>query len=105
MTNLEALKANLSQVHGLVISDNAYAKALIDQDVTGSETYLKENEKSIDLATLRLYEQILGSASFSEGGVSYNLRDGIKEAITAINRKWGLTPNHTPVINNASDKW
>lgn len=95
MTTLEALKANLSHVHGIVISDNAFLKALIDNELDGTETYSKaEYEQTIDLTTVAIYRQVIGAAGISEGDLSYSPAqiDGIKRAVDGLLVKHGLQP-------------
>jgi hypothetical protein len=102
MTNLDALKANISQVHGLVVSENAFLKALADEEVSSVGTYVKDGEQSIDLATIRIYKQIIGAAGFSEGDVSYSPAqiEGLKLATDNLLSKCGLSPefNSKPTI-------
>ena len=105
MTNLEALKANVSQVHGIVISENAFLKALLDEDITSSDSYSKATyEKSVDLATVRIYRQILGNANLNEGDVGYSLtnKEHIKTVIDALLIKHNLRPEFgsLPTVNS-----
>lgn len=71
LTNLEALRANLSDAHGLVLLENHFLKALADVGLAANDTY--SSAGSIDSATLKLYDVLLATASFSEGALSYNL--------------------------------
>ncbi len=94
MTNLEALKANVSQVHGIVISANAFSKALVDQEITEDDIYTKANEEAIDFATIRIYKLVLGSPGLSEGDINYSPADiaAIKTVIDNLLMKWGWQP-------------
>lgn len=89
MTNIEALKANVSQVHGLVISENAFIKVCIDSEITQADEYTKENQELIDLATVKIYRQILYAPNFREGDVNYSQSQGIKDAIDNLLSNWG----------------
>jgi hypothetical protein len=106
MTNLEALKANLSGAHGIPISENAFLKALIDQSVTSTSMYTTADEKNIDLATIRIYKQILAGASLSDNGVSYSVPDkaAIKACMILIWDKWSLA-HEEPNTLTAVSKW
>lgn len=91
MTNLEALKANIGDAHGLQLTDNHFTKALLDQELQTETTYYSINAKSIDMATIACYDVILGAANMSEGDVTYTLRDleSIKTIIDTLLVKWG----------------
>ena len=73
MTNIDALRANLSGAHGMVLEDEHYEKALIDVGLQRTGQYHKGNERVIDGATVKLYDIILAGASMSEGSVSYQV--------------------------------
>jgi hypothetical protein len=95
MINLEALKANLADVHGVVISDNAWLKALLDENITPDDPYDSEAEKKgVDLATIRIYKHILGSANMNEGGLAYSItnKEYIQNTIDSLLIRWGLPP-------------
>ena len=102
MTKLDALKANVSQIHGLAISSNTFAKALIDEGISENDEYSADCEKEIDLATIRIYKTILGSPSFSESDVNYNLNDrkAIESVIISLQNKWGIQSDVTPFVTS-----
>lgn len=102
MNNLDALKANISQLHGVSISENSFMKALIDEGLSEIDTYTPDNEQRIDLATIRVYKKILGSPDFSEAGLSYKIGVNIRNAIESLQRKWGITPDTSPTVTGAS---
>jgi hypothetical protein len=79
MTNLEAIQLNVSDVHGVALTEGHFRKALIDSGVNPLMDYT--NPTAIDRATLRIYDLIISGANFSEGGMSYNVNiEGIKNA-------------------------
>ena len=92
MTNLEALKANLADAHGLQFTENHFSKALVDQSIQSDSTYYALYAKSIDLATISLYEQVLGAANMKEGDVDYSVmnKEYIEAAIDSLLVKCGL---------------
>ena len=106
MTNADALKANLAQVHGLVISENNFLKALADEEISASGTYSKDNEQSIDLATIRIYRQIIGAAGFMEGDVTYSPAqiEAVKLATDSLLVKCGLQTEFSSVSIITSPK-
>jgi hypothetical protein len=111
MTTLEALKANISDTHGVVVSENAFLKALLDEGIVTTATYSKDDyEQSIDLAIIRVYKQILGSAGFSEGNFQYSpaAKESIQKSIDILLNKWGLASESgqgTPTARDASKRW
>jgi hypothetical protein len=94
MTKTDALKANLSQVHGIVIDDLAFEKACTDEGFSGSEVYSKADEQAIDMATVRIYKQVLGAPGISEGNLNYQItnKEHIKSVIDSLLVKWGKAP-------------
>ena len=90
MTNLQALKANISSVHGVVLTQDHYMKALIDQELIAGEQY--SNAAKIDFATIALYDAILAGAGFSEGTLNYSINiEGVREAKLKLERKLGIS--------------
>ncbi len=90
MTNLEALQANISDVHGVVLTQNHFMKALIDQSVAPYDAY--SSSSAINRATLTLYDVLIEGAGFSEGALSYNINiEGVKAAKAALQEKMGIT--------------
>ncbi len=91
MTNLEALRANISSVHGVVLKESHFVKALVDVGLNQDADYATGNERDIDIASIKLYDAILGGAGLSEGGVSYNYQlSGLVVAKKALEKKWGI---------------
>jgi hypothetical protein len=79
MTNLEALQVNISDVHGVVLTENHFVKALIDVGLESTEDY--SSSKLINKATLKCYDMILGGANLTEGSLSYNINiESVKAA-------------------------
>lgn len=92
MTNIEAIKANISDAHGVILTENHFMKALIDQGLNVYDEYASQT--AIDRATITLYDVVIESASFSEGGLSYNIDiEGVKAAKLALQQKIGITPD------------
>lgn len=109
MTNKEALQANIAQIHGVVLSDNAFSKALIDEGISDNIEYNKVYEKLIDMATVRLLKVVLGTANMSEGGLSYSItnKEYIEHTIDSLLVKWGMaqefnTIKSKPTVTGAS---
>ena len=92
MTNLEALQANISDVNGLVISTNNLLKALIDEGIDSALDYTAASEQSIDQATIRIYNKILGSGNMGDNGISWASGDKvfIEKQVTILCNKWDL---------------
>ena len=89
MTNLEAIRANISDAHGVVLSENHFVKALVDVGLVPSGTYT--SERSVDRATLKLYDQILLGANLSEGSLSYSVDlQGVRSAKEALEARLGI---------------
>ncbi len=90
MTNLQAIKANISDAHGVVLTENHFMKALLDQGIVVDQEYTSSS--AINKATIVLYDIIIESASFNEGGLSYNINvEGVKAAKAALQEKMGVT--------------
>lgn len=97
MTNLEAIRANVSDAHGVVLTESHFVKALADQGLAPDANY--NNTKAIDRATLRLYDQLIASASISEGSLGYNVNiEGLRQARAYIAERIGIKPT----INRAA---
>ena len=91
MTNLQAIKANISSAHGVVLDENHFVKALADVGLVADGAYT--SDKKIDIATIKLYEIILGGASLTEGHLSYTLVDSARQAKEALEQKLGISRN------------
>jgi hypothetical protein len=105
MTNLEALQANLSDVHGIVLSTNTWAKALEDEGIVADDPYDTATErKQVDMATIRIYRLLLGGANMSEGGLSYSLseKEHIKSCIDMLLTRWGLATEFKQTVKGIS---
>lgn len=90
ITNLQALRANISDAHGVILTENHFMKALIDQGLITDAPYA--DSSAINSATLILYDVIIESAGFSEGGISYSVNvEGVKQAKAALEERMGLT--------------
>jgi hypothetical protein len=104
MTKLEALQANIAQVHGIVLSDDSFSKACIDEGITETAQYTAENEQEIDMATVRILNIVLGSENFREGNLGYETRnkDYLQKVIDSYLIKWGLEPKYKPSIRSVN---
>lgn len=87
MTKKEALKS----VINFPLPDNTLDKALIDADVTGSDTYTKTDSKAIDLCAAGLLLFLITSSDLKEGDFSRTLpsEGKLKTAYTLLVNKWG----------------
>ena len=104
MTNLEALKANITQVHGIVLGSNAFVKACIDNEIEENVQYTKSDAKIIDIATVQLLEKVLEAANLNEGDLQYSQtnKEHIKTVIDSYLTKWGLDLKYSvkPIITS-----
>jgi hypothetical protein len=102
MTNKEALIAALQ----LTADDSTLEKALIDQEVTGSDTYVKDNATAIDQCAIEVLQGILSTPDVSEGGYSVKYdRDAVKARLSYLLDKNGLSNSLTPKVKDASNRW
>ncbi len=94
MTNLDAIMANISGAHGVVIEKNHFVKALIDLDVSPYQGYTKANRTKINQATLVIYDQILGGANLSEGALNYSINiESVRKAREDLAESMGIHKN------------
>ena len=98
MTNLEALKS-LTEYRS--DSDNIFTKALLDNELTGGDTYVATNEKTVDLTMADIYLSLAGHPEMRDGrwGVKYS-REDCMILRRAIYDKWGLV---LPEISSQSN--
>jgi hypothetical protein len=89
MTNIEALRANISSAHGVVLDENHFVKALADVGLDAWSIY--GNSTLIDRASLALYDRVLiPGANLSEGALSYNINpDSLRKARDMIAERLG----------------
>jgi hypothetical protein len=92
MTNLDALKANIADTHGIVLNEGQFLKALIDEDLDPQDEYSRSESIYIDRATVKIYEIILGAPNMTEGDVNYSItnKEYFEKLIDTILEKWGL---------------
>lgn len=95
MTNKEALK----EVLMVSVSDLALDKALLDADITGNNTYAKENKGNIDLCAIEVLTWLLSTPDISEGdySVSYD-RKAVQSRLDLLNLKYNPTSVTKPKI-------
>lgn len=90
MTNLQALKANISDAHGVVLTEDHFVKALVDVGLVSDASY--DNATKIDRATIKLYEIIISGAGLSEGHLSYSVDvNAVRQAKEAMEEKLGIS--------------
>ena len=100
MTLLEALRSNISDAHGVVLSDNHFEKALVDMGLDKTATYTSSYSTSIDKASINLYNIILGSGSLSEGGLSYSVdKNEVRKLKEELEVKLGIKNTRSYVRN------
>jgi len=87
MTNKEAIQSSLP-----VDASDLIDKLLIDQSITGSDTYTASNKDSIEIATAYCLKALAFTNNFKEGGlaISFNTGELIKQA-NLIFKKHNLT--------------
>ena len=84
MTNKEALVAVLR----ITVPDASLEKAMIDREVTGTNTYTKENEKNIDLCAVDVLHGLLSEPDVSEGGYSIRFdRNAVQQRLLLLAKK------------------
>jgi hypothetical protein len=101
MTNLEAIQANISDAHGVVLTESHFVKALIDVGLTPEVDY--SSSRAVDRATLRLYDQLIASANLSEGSLGYNVNvEGLRQARKMIADRLGIVEDKRNEVNTSS---
>ena len=100
-------KLALQATVNYLIPDESLEKALIDNDLVGTETYSKADAKSIDLCGAGLILFVLTSANVSEGGYSISIsdREGLLKTRSLLLAKWGVPDNTAPKITDVSNLW
>jgi hypothetical protein len=87
MTKKEALIAVLQ----VTIPDISLEKALIDQGITGSESYSLSSEKEIDLCAISIYRALLAVPDLKEGDMSISYdRQGLQSVLLSLATKHGV---------------
>ena len=100
MDNLQAIKANISDAHGVVLTESHFVKAL--RDVGLNEVHAYSSAAAIDKATLQLYDNvIIPGASFTEGSFSYTASPALQRARDQIAERLGVL-DRKDTINRAS---
>jgi hypothetical protein len=95
MTKKEALIA----VIRVNVPDNTIEKAMIDNDVTGSQTYSKSSEKEIDICAIAILKGLLSEPDVTEGGYSIRYdRAAVEKQIGYLSEKHGLTDTAAPTV-------
>ena len=102
MTNLEAIRANISDAHGVVLTENHFVKALVDVGLTSTGTYA--SSALIDQASLLLYDNVLiPGANLTEGSLAYGLNiDGLIRARNMLAEKLGETVEKNNAVTGLS---
>lgn len=98
MTNLQAIKVNISDAHGVILSENHFVKALVDVGLTAEDEYT--SSALINKATIQLYNIIIATANISEGALSYNINtEALKKERDRIAEEIGETVDRQDIIN------
>jgi hypothetical protein len=94
MTKKEALIAVLR----LDVPDNTLDKALLDQEITGGDTYTTEDAEDIDMALLAILKSILHAPDISEGqySIKYDRRI-IAQRIASIEAQYEISVTRNAV--------
>lgn len=88
MTKKEALVAALQ----ISVPDITLEKALIDNDLVGTDPYGKANELIIDTCAVTILQGLLAVPNISEGGMSVTYdRSGIEKRIQYLASKHNMT--------------
>lgn len=86
MTNLNALRS-LTEFYNA----NLFEKTLLDNGVTGGDTYAAADEQSIDLCLADVYFYMATHPEFREGQLAFKYSaDVLLRMRRAIYDKWGL---------------
>lgn len=106
MTKAQALAAAVA----LPVEALQLEKALLDADITGSETYAKTSQTLIDRAAIELLQGLKSTKNVQEGGYSLTLDlNAINERIEYLAGRAGLTHllivEKRPTVQDASHLW
>ena len=105
MDNLAALRANISDAHGVVLTENHFVKALVDEGLVADAIYSAADERAIDLATIRLYDKLLAGGSLTEGHLSYSIdMNSVRVAKESLQDKLGIERDAKNKVDTAS-RW
>jgi len=103
MDNLAALRANISDAHGVVLTEDHFVKALVDEGLTATGTY--GDEGAVDRATIRLYDKLLAGGSLTEGHLSYSIdMNSVRVAKESLQDKLGIERDAKNKVDTAS-RW
>lgn len=107
MTNLEALKSIVGVNYPM--DPNLFLKAMIDQEVSETGEYTKDNERSIDICSIQGLVTLITAPDIKEGGYSISIpqRDNIFKLISSLCDKWDLPDPFAfkGKIQDASQLW
>ncbi|WPU91797.1 DUF6706 family protein [Mucilaginibacter sabulilitoris] len=86
------IKEALTSTVNFPLPDTAIEKALIDNDLNGSETYAKSDAKAVGVCMAGLLFTLITSADVTEDDVWIKLpqRDVLLRAYSSLCRKWGI---------------
>lgn len=100
MTNKEALTASLQ----VEFPDSSIDKALIDADITGTDTYTLANTKVIDEMAIELLQGLLSTPDVSEGDMSIKYdRKAVQARVDYLMGKSGKVSQ--PKVRDVSHLW
>lgn len=104
MTNLQAIKAAVQ----FPLDETSFELALINRELTSTDTYSKSSLKLIELCKADLFSTIISTPNIVEGGYQLSHSDKKQLSIEAsrIYTKWGETFNIPKIqIVNSTEKW
>lgn len=74
------------------VSENMLEKAMIDNEVTGSDTYSSSSKESIDYCVMDILKRVLSEADVTEGGYSIKFdRSAIEKRLKYLAAQYQIT--------------
>jgi hypothetical protein len=105
MTKKEALQAVLT---GISVMDATLEKALLDNELTGADTYTKDDVKTIDLCAIDVLQAVLSMQNVSEGGYSISTNvEAVKARLLYLANKHNISEvldQYKPTLRGVS-RW
>lgn len=100
MTNLQAIRVNISDAHGVILTQDHFVKALVDVGLVADDEYT--SSALINRATLKLYDIIIATANISEGALSYNINvDAVRKERDKLAAEIGVEVDRRNAVNTA----
>ena len=104
MTNLEALKAAVQYP----LENNSYLLALLNRELTTTESYSASNLKKLELAKADCLCTIISTPNIVEGGyqLSHSDKKVLSDESNRLYKKWGESANVSKVtITDTTEQW